>query len=258
MTQFDRGDLSVELADHVATVEICRPPHNFFDLPMIDDLASILEQLDDTPDCRAVVLAARGKSFCAGGNFADAAGAIAKDAPARLYGHAARLFATRKPVVAALHGPAIGGGLGLALFADFRVVSPEARFAANFVKLGTHPGFGISLTLPRLVGEQRAALMLYTGRRLNGAEALEWGLADAIAESDELRAAAMAIAREIAENAPLAVTAVRATLRQGMAEAITARIAVELKEQMRLFATEDHREGVAAVSERRPGVFHGK
>lgn len=258
MTNLDRGDLKVRLEEHVATIQICRPPHNFFDVALIDDLASILEALDTVPACRAMVLGAEGKSFCAGGNFAAADEAMAQDAPARLYGHAVRLFATRKPVIAAIQGPAIGGGLGLALFADFRVVTPEARFGANFVKLGTHPGFGITATLPRLIGAQRASLMLYTGRRLTGAQAVEWGLADAIVEPEAVQGVAMTFAREIAENAPLAVAAVRATLRAGLAETVAASTRIELAEQMRLFATEDHREGVAAVAERRPGVFHGR
>lgn len=121
-----------------------------------------------------------------------------------LYRAAVRLFECPKPIVAALQGPAIGGGLGLALVADFRAAAPEARFAANFVKLCIHPGFGISATLPRLIGQQRASLMLYTGRRIKAEEAVAWGLADMLAPQDQLRAAACALAAEIAEAAPLA------------------------------------------------------
>jgi len=161
-------------------------------------------------------------------------------------------------VVAAIQGAAIGAGLGLALVADFRVVAPEARFSANFVKLAFHPGFGISLALPRLIGEQRAALMLLTGRRIKGEEALAWGLADELVPLDQLRSAALALAKEIAENAPLAVMATRDTLRGELAAAIKARTAIEHREQTALRGTEDFAEGVKSVAERRPGNFQGR
>ncbi|MBC7497196.1 MAG: enoyl-CoA hydratase/isomerase family protein, partial [Sphingomonadaceae bacterium] len=160
--------------------------------------------------------------------------------------------------VAAVQGAAVGAGLGLALVADFRVAAPEARFAANFVKLGFHAGFGITHTLPRVVGMQRASLMLQTGRRIAGAEALAWGLADVVAPLPELTAAAQALAAELAENAPLAVEATRATLRARLVDTFVAQTRHELAEQARLMATADFAEGVRAVSERRPGEFTGR
>jgi enoyl-CoA hydratase/carnithine racemase len=261
-------DIGVSLQDHVATVEIQRPPHNFFDRSLIAQIADAFEACDADPDCRAIVLAAQGKSFCAGANFgsgregdsgsADFTEEGFRNTTGKLYREAVRLFRCRKPVVGAIQGPAIGGGLGLALVPDFRVVSPEARFAANFVKLGIHPGFGLSVTLPRLVGVQTANLLFYTGRRVGGEEAVALGLADQLASADDLRGAATRLAAEIAECAPLAVVSVRATVRQGLADAIAAATEHELKEQQRLRATEDASEGIRAVSERRPGRFHGR
>jgi len=160
--------------------------------------------------------------------------------------------------VAAIQGSAVGGGLGLALVADFRVVSPEARFAANFTKLGIHPGFGLTYTLPRLIGPQRASLMFYTGRRIPGEQAVEWGLADVLAQADRLRDTAKDLAREIAESAPLAVRSTRATMRRGLADAVRAQTDHEFAEQSWLIRTEDHQEGVRAVAERRPGRFQGR
>jgi enoyl-CoA hydratase/carnithine racemase len=161
-------------------------------------------------------------------------------------------------MVGAIQGPAIGGGLGLALVADFRVASPEARFAANFVKIGFHPGFGLTYTLPRLVGVQRANLLFLTGRRIGGEEAFRWGLADVLAEPARLREEATKLAAEIAENAPLAVNSTRATVRRGLAEAVQAQTDIEFVEQDWLMRTEDHREGIKAVAERRPGRFVGR
>jgi enoyl-CoA hydratase/carnithine racemase len=258
MSDFLVGDLRVRLADHVAEVEIRRPPHNYFDATLIADLAGVLERLDADPECRVVLLCAEGKSFCAGADFSKPQIYDPQEGTAKLYASAVRLFAARKPIVAAIQGAAIGGGLGLALAADFRVACPEARFAANFVKLGTHAGFGITHTLPALIGRQRASLMLLSGRRLGGAEALEWGLVDALAEQGAVRGAARGLALEIAANAPLAVVATRDTLRAGLAEAVRLQTLLENDKQTRLFDTADHREGVAAVAERRPGRFSGR
>jgi len=256
------GDVSVALDGNVATLEIHRPPHNFFDFVLIRDLANAFEALDNEPECCALMLCSEGKSFCAGANFANR-DAQSGEAPARpgenpLYVEGVRLFRCKKPVVAAVQGAAIGGGFGLALVADFRVATAEARFAANFVKLGIHPGFGLTYTLPRLIGVQKASLMFYTGRRLTGEEALAWGLCDLLAEPDKLRDSANALAMEIAEGAPLALLSTRATMRQGLADAVKAQTDHEFKEQSRLFRTEDHREGVKAVAERRSGKFIGK
>jgi len=176
----------------------------------------------------------------------------------RLYEMAWRLFRSNTPVVAAVQGAAVGAGLGLALAADFRVAAPEARFTANFVKLGFHPGFGLTHTLPRLVGAQRAELMFLTGRRLKAEEALAWGLVDEVVPAEELRAAALRLAQEIAENAPLALTATRGTLRAGLAEAVRAATLREHYEQSGLRLTEDYAEGLRAVAERRAGNFVGR
>ena len=112
-------------------------------------IADGLESLDDDPRCRAAVLCAQGKHFCAGADFSPEG---ARYTTEDLYAAAVRIFRTHTPVVAAVHGAAVGGGLGLALAADFRIAAPEARFSANFARLGFHQGFGLSVTLPRLVG----------------------------------------------------------------------------------------------------------
>ena len=261
MTDLQYGDVSVRLDRHVALVEVHRPPHNYFDAQLIHDLAEAFEAMDSDRDCRAIVLASEGKSFCAGAHFKAAAAETSDEVAAttsHLYQSAVRLFACATPIVAAIQGAAIGGGFGLALVADFRIVSPDARFGANFVKLGIHPGFGLTYTLPRIVGIQRASLMFYTGRRITGVEAVAWGLGDVLAEPDRLREEAMKLATEIAECAPLAVQSTRATMRRGLADAVGAQTDHEHTEQSLLFQTEDHKEGVLAVGERRPGRFKGR
>ena len=253
------GSVSGEADGAVMRLSFERAPHNHVDLDLLRDLADALEAVDADPSLRAVLLSSAGSVFCAGADFGSRK-PVAAESQGGLkgfYAQAARLFASRKPIVAAVQGAAVGAGLGLALAADFRVASREARFSANFVKLGFHAGFGISLTLPRVVGEQRAALMLMTGRRIKAEQALEWGLVDELAEAADLPARALALARELAENAPLAVQATRDTLRSALHAQVLAATDRELAIQTRLRKTADFAEGVRAVAERRPGNFTG-
>ena len=189
-------DIGVETSGFVSLIEIRRPPNNFFDIALIHEIAGALEALDQDAGCRAVVLASQGKAFCAGANFGD--GSALDRAGQRpgeqaqpvghLYIEAVRLFRTGKPIIGAIHGAAVGGGLGLALVADFRVTCPEARFCANFTRLGFHPGFGLTATLPEVIGKTNAALMFYTSRRVTGEEAYRMGLADVLVAQDQVRA----------------------------------------------------------------------
>ena len=263
MTQLPTyNDLVVTLEGNVALVEMRRPPHNFFDVALIDQLASAFETLDSLTACRASVLAAQGTSFCAGANFVgndSSSDAGTRDAAtAQLYRNAVRLFRVRKPIVGAIHGPAIGGGLGLSLVADFRVTCPEATFSANFTKLGFHPGFGLTVTLPELVGKNSAALMFLTSRRIKGDEAQRIGLADVLVAQDQVRQSALGLATEIAACSPLGVLSTRATLRQGLADRIAAATEHELKEQSWLRQTADFKEGIRASTERREPLFTGQ
>ena len=245
------SDLTVDIDRHVATVEIHRPPDNFFDYDLIHEIANVYERLDADPRCR----------FCAGADFSarEKWSRERLDQQAgRLYVEAVRVFSCTKPVVAAVQGAAVGGGLGLALSADFRIACNESRFVANFARLGIHQGFGLSVTLPRLVGQNQAALMLYTGRRLKGPEAVEIGLADELADLADVRSRATDLATEIAQSAPLAVQSIRATLRMGLAAAVREATDHELAEQSRLRQTDDHREGVAATAQRRLAEFRGR
>ncbi len=263
MTTLDSADLGISITNHVATVEIRRPPHNFFDIALIQQIADSYEMLDARDDCRAIVLCAQGKNFCAGANFgASDAGKVADnssgDLSNSLYREAVRIFSCRTPVVAAVQGAAIGGGLGLAVSADFRVTCPEGRFSANFTRLGFHPGFGLTVTLPELLGKQRAALLCLTSRRIDGEQACAWGLADLCVPLAEVRDSALALAAEIAACAPLAVVSTRATLRRGLAERVRKQTDHELVEQNRLRGTADWEEGIKATAERRDPVFQGR
>jgi 2-(1,2-epoxy-1,2-dihydrophenyl)acetyl-CoA isomerase len=250
------GDVTAEREGaHVAVVCMHRPPNNFFDTSVVAGVASAYEELADTDWCRAVVLASEGKHFCAGLDFA---GNAAQDIGA-LYHAALRLFAAPLPVVAAVQGAAIGGGCGLALSADFRVASPGSRFSTNFSRLGFHHGFALTVTLPAVTGAQAAADLLLTGRRVGGEEALALGLCDRLTGDGEgeVRAGAVAYAGELAAPGPLAVRAIRGTLRHGLVDAARQAMVHEQAEQLRLRDTADFAEGVRAAAERRDPRFTG-
>ncbi|MEO9256629.1 MAG: enoyl-CoA hydratase/isomerase family protein [Tepidiformaceae bacterium] len=266
MTIKDRyGDLSVQSpVPHVTVVEIQRPPNNFFDTALIASLADVYEALDEEPSCRVIVLAAEGKHFCAGASFGSprtdqgARGDLESRGDDGLYAEAARLISAKKPVIAAVQGAAIGGGLGLACSADFRVGCPETRMAANFARLGFHHGFGLTVLLPPIVGQQRSLELLLTGRRIAGTAAHAMGLLDRLVPLEDVRAEAVLFAEEIAASAPLAVTSIRATMREGLVARFRNATDHESKEQAVQNATEDFREGVRAMDERRAPIFSGR
>lgn len=243
---------------HVALIELHDPPANFFDRDVLAAVADAGEQA--TADgARAVVLCSEGRHFCAGARLADASGTVEpRAAAAAVYEQAKRIFRLEIPVVAAVQGAAVGGGLGLACAADFRVAGPSARFEANFARLGFHCGFALSLTLPRIVGQSRAELMLSTGRAFRGRDAYEAGLADVLTEAGEERAGALALAQEIASAAPLAVQSMRATQRADLLARLDSVLEHELDEQVRLWLTDDAAIGITASIERTEPVFTGR
>lgn len=256
-TELDGVDVQLD-GDQVATVTFARPPNNFFDLELVTAIADACEQLDRERSCRAIVLRGLGKHFCAGAKLEAGAEDLISRAAGEtnpLYAQAVRIAECAVPMVAAVQGAAIGGGLGVALVADFRVASPSARFAANFAQLGMHHGFGISVTLPGVVGQQHAMDLLYTGRRVAGDEALRMGLVDRLVAEDELLSTATALAQGIAGSAPLAVRSIRETMRGDLAARMASATLREHAEQRALRATADHREGVTSYAERRPGRF---
>ena len=251
-------DIEVTLDNHVGIVEIKRPPNNHFDSQLITSIADSFDNLDQNSECRCIVLCSEGKHFCAGANFGKDRDMHDKTDPySELYKQAVRLFRNKKPVIASVQGGAIGGGLGLSLVADFRIGCSESRFSANFSMLGFHQGFGTTVTLPRVVGNQNAAMMLLTGRRLKGEEAFDIGLIDYMVPLSGVRSKAIELAEEISEAGPLAVQSIRSTIRAGLADEVEEIVAWELSEQTRLRATNDFKEGISASLERRKPKFSG-
>ena len=256
------GDhVEVAMDGYIAAVTFNRPPHNFVSVGFMRDLSDAMDSVDAENKARAVVLQSEGKTFSAGADFSPSTQerTLGTDELRAFYDQAVRLFSVKLPIVAAIQGAAVGAGLGLALVSDFRVATPDARFVANFTKLNFHPGFGLTHTLPRLIGQQKASLMFLTGRRIKAEEGLAWGLVDEVVPAHELRPAARRLAAEIAANGPLAVAATRNTFRGKLYAEVCAQLDdIEYPEQVRLRETEDFQEGVRSVAERRPGNFVGR
>lgn len=250
----------------IYNVSFSRPPHNYIGVDLISGIGDAYEEVGALTEARVIVLTAAGKNFCAGADFsgqiseAEAAGKPSAHSPdfgITAYGQAARIMAAPLPVVAAINGAAVGGGFGLACTPDFRVGNALTRMSTAFAQIGTHHGFGLSATLPYIVGPQRANELMLTGRRLHGEEAYRLGLLDRFVEGPDLEGAAVEFAREIASSAPLSIRAIRATLRRELVERFRAAIEHESREQARLFGTRDFIEGARAMIERRPPRFVG-
>ena len=252
------NEVTLSINDHVAVVEMHRPPANFLDRDLLAGIADAGEEAQSA-GARAIVLCSEGRHFCAGLNLSDGSGQVdPRDAAAAVYHQGMRIFALELPVIAAVQGAALGGGLGLACAADFRVVSPETRFEANFSRLGFHHGFALSVTLPRIVGNQHAAFMLYSGAEVRGEQAHRIGLADRIVAQVDLRDQAIDLAQEIAAAAPLAVKSMRGTLRQDLIAQLEKALEHELDEQVRLWRTEDFAIGIQGARERQVPAFVGR
>ncbi|MCJ2186462.1 enoyl-CoA hydratase/isomerase family protein [Novosphingobium beihaiensis] len=246
---------------HVGEIHFSAPPHNFASSGMLCAIADAIYEMDTDDGIRCILLTAEGKVFCGGADLAGAdavQGADGMSEIALFYENAGRIMNRKKVMIAAVQGAAIGAGLGLALAADFRIASPAARFSANFVKLGFHPGFAITYTLPRAVGEQKASWMMLSGNRIKAEEAEKWGLADRLVAAEELSAEALVMAEEIACNAPLALLAIRKTLASEVGGKAAETMRHEHTEQTKLKGTADYAEGVAAVFERRTANFAGR
>jgi enoyl-CoA hydratase/carnithine racemase len=254
-------EVETQVRDNLGEIVFAKPPHNFACPELLRQIADALERFDADAQVRCTVLSAKGKAFCAGADLAgdeSIAGETGMDAIGGLYVQAERIFRRAKPMVAAVQGAAIGAGLGLALTADFRVAGPAARLSSNFVRLGFHPGFGLTCTLPRLLGPQRATWMMLSAERVKPQDALAWGLVDRLADEGEELAAARAMAAQIAANAPLALLAVRATATAGLADDVVAAMRREHAEQTALRPSLDYAEGVASVFERREAKWLGR
>ena len=258
------SEVLVERDGHVATVTLNRPERlNAISGAMLDQLSAALLEVDRDAAVRAVILTGAGRGFCAGLDLQDAAAGtgIGAAVPMNLDLRTAPpivLHEMDTPTICALNGGAAGYGMDLALGCDLRLMSEEAKLAAAFTRRGVLPESGGTWLLPRLVGWARAAEIIFTGRTLSPAQCLELGLVSRVVPAGALRAEALALAREIAACAPLAVQASKRMMRMALAEPFPEHVHHVFLQLMPLFRTQDFREGLSAFLAKREPKFEGK
>lgn len=260
--------LAIERDKHLTIVSMNRPDSlNALSRAMVNELRDFFWNLVEDSDTRVVILRGNGRAFCAGLDLKEASETTADSArggiPASLRGqrHIAELMMLMRrapqPIIAAVHGPACGGGFALALAADVRIAGASARMNAAFIRLGLSAcDVGVSYFLPRLVGASIAAELLLTGSFIDAARAERTGLVSSVVPDAELEAAARAMARDMLRNAPLALRLTKECYRHALdAGSLEAVIAMEDRNQVLAAGTADFREGVAAFLAKRPPRF---
>ena len=258
-----------EVDEKVATLTLNRPENrNSMTPDVLKGLAEAVSRARSDSDVRCVIVTGRGKSFCAGADFksgplgasdqGDEHFTAPQDRFYSMYSHFLSLLEIEVPVIAAMQGHAIGGGLGLGVVCDVRVANRDARYGANFVHLGLPPGMATTYLLPRLLGVPKAVELLLTGRIVSGAAAEECGLANHAVEPDQVLPKAREIAGEIARAAPLAVRWTKESIYRGLDWDPRSAARHEAHVQSRTAETEDSREGIAALLGRRDPDFKGR
>lgn len=256
--------VTYERAGDVGVITLRRPDNrNSMTAELLDAFAAASAQAAGDRGARAVIVTGTGSCFSAGADFKSQIQRASSDRQPHersfaMYEPFLSILEIEVPVIAAMNGHAVGGGFGLALVCDIRVAAEEAKYGANFARLGLSPGMAISYLLPRLVGASRAADLLYTGRLVRGEEAERIGLASRAVPAAEVAATASAMASAIAHNAPAAVRMTKQLVRDGLDLDIRRAAQREAFAQAESVATEDAKEGIAALLEKREPRFSGR
>jgi enoyl-CoA hydratase len=248
------------MRDGVATLTLDRPPVNAVDLAAIEEYVTAVGQLAERTEVRAVVLAGAGRGFCAGADVA-----MMRELTPENYRRTRRwllvqerLESMAKPVIAAIHGYALGGGAELALACDVRLMAEGAVLGFPEIALGIFPGAGGTQRLTRLVGPSRALRLMMDGRRLGAAEAHALGLADEVVPDAALLPRAQAYAAELAGKATRAIGLLKHCVYGGWGRPLAEGLAIEEQAVLELIRTEDAREGLDAFLAKRPPRFTGR
>jgi enoyl-CoA hydratase len=256
-------NILIETADGVGVVTINRPQSlNALNSEVVDDLESALRDMEQNADVKVVVITGAGeKAFVAGGDIKEMSDLGPADG--RFFaqrGHRLIQFmsAMKKPVIAAVNGYALGGGLELALACDFIYASEKAKLGLTEVTLGVIPGFGGTQNLPRLIGPNRAKELIFSGKQLTAQQARDWGIVNEVCPPEELMTRVMEIAKKISANGTLAVAAAKDAIVNGLNMTREDGLRYEGAVFGLLFATGDQKEGMRAFVEKRPAAFKGK
>lgn len=249
------------LEEGVATITINNPPMNPLDAEVLAELKRCFVSLEGEDSLRVIILTGEGKAFVAGADIRELAD-WTPDQAEELTAKGQRLFLYLEnypvPVIAAINGYALGGGLELALVCDMRIASSKAKTGLPEVCLGIIPAYGGSQRICRTIGIGKAKRLLYTGEMISAAEAERIGLFDVVVEPESLMDTAREIARKIAANAPAAVRGCKKSVNQGRFQTMEHGLALELAISRSCYATKDRTEGMNAFLEKREARFKNR
>ena len=247
----------------VATIELNDPPYNRLGMALIDMLERVIQQIDEEESIRAVVLRGSGdENFSVGADIrefgAAAGGRGVRDFIDQRLRVIRRIETMRKPVVCAIRGACLGGGLEIALGCHFRIAARGAKIGLPEIELGVVPAWGGTQRLTRTIGRARALEIMLLAKKLDAREAFEAGVVTAVCEPDELDAQAQALAAELASKAPLAIAGILDAVIQGGPKSLEEGLAHEYAALETVIQSEDLQEGVLAFFQKRPPTFKGK
>ncbi|MFC4183591.1 enoyl-CoA hydratase [Saccharococcus thermophilus] len=247
--------------EFVADVTFSRPPANALSSAVLKELSAVLDELEADDNVRVVLLHGEGRFFSAGADIkeftslsSDEARALSQNGQQVLE----RIERFPKPVIAAIHGAALGGGLELAMSCHIRIVSENAKLGLPELQLGIIPGFAGTQRLPRYVGFGKAAEMMWTSEPITGTEAVQWGLANKAVPEEQLLEEAKRLAKKIAQKSPISIRATLQLLNSFKEKPFQEAVREEAELFGSMFTTEDAKEGVQAFIEKRAPVFRGK
>lgn len=251
--------VSVRIDDRVGWLEFNRPPINAFNTEMVDEVGAALRALLDNAEARVVVFAsALEKTFSAGAELQVLQGMTPADMRgwvSRVHGLALGMRGARKPLLAAIHGTAVGGGLEMTLHCDLRFAATDARLGQPEINIAFIPPVATTQALVRLIGRPRALRYLYEGALVSAQEAQEMGLVDFLAAPGQLRAQVQAYGAALARKPAEALAAIRRCITEGEGLPFAAGLAIEAEEAIRLAGTPDFAEGVDAFLKKRKPSF---
>jgi enoyl-CoA hydratase/carnithine racemase len=252
----------LETKDRIAQITLNRPQNrNSMDNEVMPAFLEIVDAVKRDQTLRCVIITGTGKTFCAGADFKNApdgdSGRLPHERLLSVYEPFLRISEIQAPTIAAMNGHAIGGGFGLALICDLRIACRDSKYGANFARLGLHSGMAVSYMLPRLVGLPRANELLFTGRLIDGDTAARIGIANEAVDADRVLEKAWALAREIAACAPAAVRMMKRSVYRGIDWDPRSAAEWEAHCQSRSLETEDAKEGISALLEKREPSFKG-
>lgn len=256
------GFLKWEAADQIATITIERPPANALSSVLLKELSAILDEIEERADVRVVLIHGEGRFFSAGADIKEFTTIETGEGFSNLAEYGQNLFERMenftKPIIAAIHGAALGGGLELAMACHFRLVAENAKLGLPELQLGLIPGFAGTQRLPKLVGTARAAEMLFTSDPITGLEAVQYGLANHAYPEGELLEHAYSIAKKIAKKSPGSIKAAIQLLHYSKTEQFYEGVKKEAQLFGEVFVSRDGKEGIAAFIEKREPTFTGE